>query len=397
MYDFSPSPEQLDILARTSHLMADHIYPAEASFWEHGEPPGERLRELQAAVKAEGLWAPHLPREAGGMGTGYVTLALMNEILGRSPLAPRVFGSNAPDSGNQELLWLAGTPEQMDRYLRPSVDGLAPSAFAMTEPEHSGSDPTTLSTSAVLEDGSWVINGHKWFITGASQAVFLIVMAVTDADAAPHQRASMIVVDGGTPGLEIVRDIPVMGDSLGGHAELYFRDCRVPAGNLLGERGQGFKLAQARLGPGRITHVMRWIGVMWRSFEMMLERARTRESRGQTLGEFQAVRHAIADSHADIESSRLLTLQAAWKMDRHEDVRTDISLVKFYAANALQRVVDRALQVHGALGISRDTPLEMFYREARAARIYDGVDEVHRDVVGRHLLRVSQTAEPENR
>jgi alkylation response protein AidB-like acyl-CoA dehydrogenase len=369
--------------------MAETIYPAEALFWEQGELPEHRMRELQDAVKREGLWAPHLPSEAGGMGTGYVTLALMNEILGRSPLAPRAFGSNAPDAGNQELLWLAGSPVQKERYLRPSVAGDAPSAFAMTEPEHSGSDPTTLSTSAVLQDDSWVINGHKWFITGAGRAAFLIVMAVTDPEAPPHQRASMIMVERGTPGLDIVRDIPVMGDSLGGHAELYFRDCRVPAENLLGERGQGFRLAQARLGPGRITHVMRWIGVMRRSFEMMLERARTRESRGQPLGDFQAVRHAIADSHADIESSRLLTLQAAWRMDRGESVRTDISLVKFYVANALQRVVDRALQVHGALGISRDTPLEAFYREARAARIYDGVDEVHRDVVGRLLLRAS--------
>jgi alkylation response protein AidB-like acyl-CoA dehydrogenase len=328
------------------------------------------------------------------MGTGYVTLALMNEILGRSPLAPRAFGSNAPDAGNQELLWLAGTPEQKERYLQPSVAGEAPSSFAMTEPEHSGSDPTTLSTTAVLEGEKWVINGHKWFITGASRAAFIIVMAVTDAEAPPHQRASMILVDRGTPGLEIVRDIPVMGDSLGGHAELYLWECRVPRENLLGERGQGFKLAQARLGPGRITHVMRWIGVMRRSFEMMLDRACTRESRGHPLGEFQAVRHAIADSQADIESSRLLTLRAAWKMDRGDDVRTDISLVKFYVANALQRVVDRALQVHGALGFSRDTPLEAFYREARAARIYDGVDEVHRDVVGRHLLRASQLTQP---
>jgi alkylation response protein AidB-like acyl-CoA dehydrogenase len=257
----------------------------------------------------------------------------------------------------------------------------------MTEPEHSGSDPTVMSTTATLDGSSWVINGHKWFITRASQAAFLIVMAVTDPDAPPHGRASMIIVERGTPGLEIVRDIPVMGDSMGGHAELRFHDCRVPEANLLGERGQGFKLAQARLGPGRITHVMRWIGVMQRSFEMTLDRARTRQSRGGPLGDFQAVRHAIADSYADIQSSRLLTLHAAWTMDREADARVEISLVKFYVANALHRVVDRAIQVHGALGISRDIPLEAFYREARAARIYDGVDEVHRDLVARRLLR----------
>jgi acyl-CoA dehydrogenase len=387
MYDFSPSPEQREILERVDRLMAERIYPAEAGYWEQGELPEERMGELQAAVKEAGLWAPHLPGEAGGMGTGYVTLALMNEIIGRSPLAPRAFGCNAPDAGNQELLWLAGTAAQKERFLRPSVAGEAPSAFAMTEPEHSGSDPTTLSTTAVREGEWWVIDGHKWFITAAGRAAFLIVMAVTNPTAEPHRRASMIIVERGTPGLEVVREIPTMGDGLGGHFELRFRDCRVPAGNLLGERGRGFALAQMRLGPGRITHVMRWIGVMRRSFELMVERARTRESRGQMLGEFQAVRHAIADSYADIESSRLLTLQAAWRMDRGEEARTEISLVKFYVAGALQRVVDRAVQVHGALGISRDTPLESFYREARAARIYDGVDEVHRDVVGRRLLR----------
>jgi acyl-CoA dehydrogenase len=389
MYGFSASAEQEELLEKARRLMAERIYPAEARYWEKGDLPEEQMRELQAAVKQAGLWAPHLPKEAGGMGTGYLTLALMNEILGRSPLAPRAFGSNAPDAGNQELLWLAATPEQQEKYLNPSVAGEARSAFAMTEPEHSGSDPTVLSTTAVLQGESWVINGHKWFVTAAGCAQFFIVMAVTDPEAAPHRRASMILVDRDTPGIEIVRDIPVLGEVAGGHAELYFQDCRVPRTSLLGERGQGFKLAQARLGPGRITHVMRWIGVMRRSFEMMLERARTRESRGHPLGEFQAVRHAVADSHADIESSRLLTLQTAWRMDRGEDVRTEISEIKWYVANALQRVVDRAVQVHGALGISGDTPLEAFYREARGARIYDGADEVHRDVVGRQLLRQS--------
>jgi acyl-CoA dehydrogenase len=389
MYEFSASAEQEELLEKTRRVMAERIYPAEAAYWETGELPEGEMRELRAAVKREGLWAPHLPKEAGGAGTGYVTLGLMNEILGRSPLAPRAFGSNAPDAGNQELLWLAGTPEQKDTYLKPSVAGEAPSAFAMTEPEHSGSDPTVLSTTAVLQGDCWVINGHKWFITAAARARFFIVMAVTDPEAARHQRASMILVDRDTPGIEIVRDISVLGEAAGGHAELYFRDCRVPRTSLLGERGQGFKLAQARLGPGRITHVMRWIGVMRRSFEMMLERARTRESRGHPLGEFQAVRHAIADSHADIESSRLLTLQTAWRMDRGDDVRLEISEIKWYVANALQRVVDRAVQVHGALGLSGDSPLQMFYREARGARIYDGADEVHRDVVGRQLLRQS--------
>jgi alkylation response protein AidB-like acyl-CoA dehydrogenase len=238
----------------------------------------------------------------------------------------------------------------------------------------------------VLDGDQWVINGHKWFATNASRAQFLIVMAVTDPDAPPHARASMILVDRDTPGLEIVRDIPVMGDSLGNHAELRFHDCRVPKANLLGQRQEGFKLAQVRLGPGRITHCMRWIGVMNRSFELMLSYAATRETRGVKLAELEAVQGYIAESYADIQTARLLTLQAAWRMDLGEDPRTDISLIKFYGANALHRVIDRAIQVHGALGFSKDTPLEGYYREARAARIYDGVDEVHRTVVAKRLL-----------
>ena len=386
MFDFSPSPEQRTILAKTDEIMREHIYPAEPEFAEGSGFPEERMRQLQARVKAADLWAAHLPRAAGGLGMGFVTLGLINEQLGRSPIAPRAFGTNAPDSGNQEILWAAGTPEQKERYLRPSVAGDIYSAFAMTEPEHSGSDPVVLSTTAVLDGDQWVINGHKWFATNASRAQFLIVMAVTDPDALPHARASMILVDRDTPGLEIVRDIPVMGDSLGNHAELRFHDCRVPSTNLLGQRQEGFKLAQVRLGPGRITHCMRWIGVMNRSFDLMLSYAGTRETRGVKLAELEAVQGYIAESYADIQPARLLTLQAAWRMDQGEDPRTDISLIKFYGANALHRVIDRAIQVHGALGFSKDTPLEGYYREARAARIYDGVDEVHRTVVAKRLL-----------
>jgi acyl-CoA dehydrogenase len=393
MYDFSPTPEQQAILDKTRRTMEDDIYPAEAGITEAGFPE-ERMRALQRRVKDAGLWAPHLPREAGGLGVGMLTLALMNEILGRSPIAPRAFGTNAPDTGNQEILWLAGTPEQKEKYLAPSVAGEIYTAFAMTEPEFSGSDPVLMGTTAVLDGDQWVINGHKWFATSASRAAFLIVMAVTDPDAPPHARASMIIVERGTPGVEIVRDIPVMGETVGVHTELRFHECRVPERNLLGERGKGFELAQVRLGPGRITHCMRWIGVMQRSFEMMLDYVQKRETRGQKLAEFQSIQNAIAESYADIQTSRLLTLHAAWKLDRGEDARTDISLIKFYGANALGRVIDRAIQAHGALGFSKDTPLEGFYREARAARIYDGVDEVHRVVVARQLLKASRAHAP---
>ncbi|MBX6394693.1 MAG: acyl-CoA dehydrogenase family protein [Alicyclobacillaceae bacterium] len=390
MFDFAPTPEQQDVIDRTNELMERYIYPAEPEFDEETGFPEEKMRELQRKVKEAGLWAPHLPKEAGGLGMGYVTLALMNEILGRSPIAPRAFGTNAPDTGNQEILWLAGTDEQKEKYLKPSVAGDIYTAFAMTEPEVSGSDPTLLQTTAVLEGDEWVINGHKWFATSGSRAAFFIVMAVTDPTAHPHERASMFIVEAGTPGLEFVRDVPVMGDSLGGHSELWFRNCRIPRENILGKVGDGFRLAQARLGPGRITHAMRWIGVMNRSFEMMLDYVQKRETRGQKLAEFQIVQSYIADSYADIQTSRLLTLYAAWKMDQGLDARKEISLIKFYGANALHRVIDRAIQVHGALGFSKDTPLEAFYREARAARIYDGADEVHRMVVAKRILKEFQ-------
>ncbi|MCL6633249.1 MAG: acyl-CoA dehydrogenase family protein [Alicyclobacillus herbarius] len=391
MFDFTPTVEQQLVLDRTNELMAQYIYPAEQDFDEEKGFPEEKMRELQQQVKNAGLWAPHLPKEAGGLGMGYVTLALMNEILGRSPIAPRAFGTNAPDTGNQEILWLAGSEDQKEKYLKPSVAGEIYTAFAMTEPEVSGSDPTLLQTTAVRDGSEWVINGHKWFATGGSRASFFIVMAVTHPQAEMHRRASMFIVETGTPGLEIVRNVPVMGDTLGGHAELWFRNCRVPEQNLLGEVGDGFRLAQLRLGPGRITHAMRWLGVMQRSFEMMVDYADFRKTRGEKLADYQVVQSAIADSYADIQTARLLTLHAAWKMDQGVDARKEISLIKFYGANALHRVIDRAIQVHGALGFSKDTPLELFYREARAARIYDGADEVHRIVVAKRILKEFRT------
>lgn len=388
MYDFSPTPEQQAVLERTREIMERYIYPAEEEARRHGHLPEERMRELQARVKEAGLWAPHMPKEAGGLGMGMVTLALMNEELGRSPLiAPRAFGTNAPDTGNQEILWKYGTPEQKERYLKASLAGEVYSCFAMTEPDVSGSDPTTIRTRAVRDGDYWVINGRKWFITNASRAAFAIVMAITDPDAPPHRRASMIIVDAGTPGFRVVRDVPTMGeDGFVSHSEVVFEDCRVPVENTLGPVGEGFRIAQERLGPGRITHAMRWIGMMHRSFELMLERALTRETRGRRLAEFQTVQNFIADSAAEIQACRLLTLYAAWKMDQGLDPRVEISLIKFYGARVLHDVVDRALQVHGALGYSKDTPLEAFYREARAARIYDGPDEVHRMVVARRIL-----------
>ena len=388
MYDFSPSPEQEQVVARVRALTDELAYPNESKASPHQGLPRELLKQLQTRVKAEGLWAPHMPTEAGGLGMGNVTLGLINEILGRSPVAPRIFGSSAPDTGNMEILWLAGTPQQKRRYLEPLLADDVRSCIAMTEPEVSGSDPTAIRTTAEWDGDAWVINGHKWFITGANGAAFAIVFAVTDPDAKPHRRASMFIVPTDTPGYEFVREVPVMGDqSEGGHCELRFNNCRVPADSMLGERGGGFSLAQARLGPGRITHCMRWIGVAQRAFELMLARAMDRETRGRRLGDFQTIQNWIADSAAELHGFRLMTLHAAWLMDRGADARTEISMIKFVGARVLHDVLDRAIQVHGALGFSQDSPLEGWYREARAARLYDGPDEVHRMVVARTILR----------
>ncbi len=388
MYDFSPTPEQQAVVDKVRRLMDELVYPNEKHFVPHKGLPPEILKPLQRRVREEGIWAPHMPKEAGGLGMGNVTLALINEILGRSPIAPRIFNTAAPDTGNMELLWVAGTEEQKARYLKPLMEAEVRSCFAMTEPEVSGSDPTTLQARAVQDGDYWVINGHKWFATGATGAAFAIVFAITDPDAPLHKRGSMFLVPMDAPGVELVREIPVMGDlAEGGHGEIRFRDVRVPADAMLGPRGEGFRLAQLRLGPGRITHCMRWLGVAQRAFELMVRRAMTRETRGRKLAEFQTIQNWVADSMAEMQAARLLTLHAAWKIDQGDEARTEISLIKFFGAKVMIDVIDRAIQVHGALGFTGDTPLEAMYREARAARIYDGPDEVHRMVVARRVFK----------
>jgi alkylation response protein AidB-like acyl-CoA dehydrogenase len=391
MIDFSISPELEAARQRTTAFMDEFVYPNEHKLVEDEGLPAELELELQRRVKELGLWAPNLPHEWGGMGIGYIGQALVNEIVGRSVIAPRLFGNAAPDAGNAELLLIAATREQKEKYLRPLAGGEVRSCFAMTEPEVSGSDPTGLRTTAVRDGDDWVINGHKWFTSGAIGSAFAIVMAVTDSTADSHARASMILVPTDTPGFNIVRAVPVMGSGgIGGHCEVRFEDCRVPVTNLLGELGQGFKLAQARLGPGRIQHCMRWIGAAQRSFEMMCTYALERKAFGEPLAKKQTVQNWIADSAAEINAARLMTLNAAWKLDRGDDARIEISLIKFFGARVLHDVIDRAIQVHGALGYSKDTPLEMFYRDARAARIYDGPDEVHRQVVAQRILKTFQ-------
>jgi acyl-CoA dehydrogenase len=338
----------------------------------------------------EGLWAPHLPPEAGGSGHGFLAYAYLNEEIGRCAWAQLVFNCQAPDAGNGEILHLFGTDEQKERWLRPLVEGEIRSFFSMTEPEVSGSDPTTLRTRAVRDGDEWVIDGHKWFSSGAEGAAFAIVMAVTDPDAEPHRRASQIIVPVDTSGVQIVRPVPVMGHAGSGwttHCEVTYTDVRVSVENTLGEPGDGFRIAQKRLGPGRIHHVMRWLGQMQRAFELMCERALAREAFGSRLSDKQTVQNWIADSAAEIHACRLMTLDAAHKIDQGDEARVEVSVIKFYAARVLNDVIDRAIQVHGALGLTDGTPLATMWSHARAGRIYDGPDEVHRMVVARRILK----------
>ena len=347
------------------------------------------LAGLRERAKAEGLWAPHLPPDAGGTGEGFLAYAYLNEEIGRSMWAQYVFNCQAPDAGNAEILHQFGTPAQRDRWLRPLVAGEIRSCFAMTEPEVSGADPTGLRTTAVRQGDDWVLDGHKWFCSGAEGAAFAIVVAVTAPQAPPHRRMSLLLVPAGTPGFELVRAIPVLGHRGRGwttHCELTFDRVRVPLADTVGAPGDGFRIAQRRLGPGRIHHVMRWLGQMQRAFELLCAYALRREAFGGPLADKQTVQTWIADSAAEIQACRLLTLDAAARIDRGEEARLQISLVKFHAAGVLHDVVDRAVQVHGALGLSDQTPLAAMYRQARAARLYDGPDEVHRMVVSRHVL-----------
>jgi acyl-CoA dehydrogenase len=385
--ELAPTEEIQDLRARFRAFMEQHVYPNER---ELQADDADLIRSLRAKAKEAGLWAPHVPPEAGGTGQGFLAYAHLNEEIGRSTYAQLVFGCQAPDAGNAEILHLFGTEEQKERWLRPLVAGEIRSFFSMTEPEVPGSDPTTLRTTARRDGDEWVIDGHKWFSSGADGAAFGIVMAVTDADAEPHRRASQILVPADTPGVEIVRPIPVMGHAGSGwstHCEVWYRAVRVPVANTLGEPGDGFRIAQKRLGPGRIHHVMRWLGQMQRAFELLCSYSLEREAFGSRLADKQTVQNWIADSAAAIHACRLMTLDAARKIDGGDEARVEISVIKFYAAQALHDVVDRAIQVHGARGLTDETPLAEMYASARAARIYDGPDEVHRMVVSRRILK----------
>jgi acyl-CoA dehydrogenase len=394
--DFSISTALSARLEATRAFMIERVQPLEPLFLQGRWPELEAaITECRAAVRANGWWAPNLSPEEGGSGGGLVELGLLSEVLGRSPLGHFVFGCQAPDAGNAELLVKYGTPAQRERFLHPLASGEIRSCFLMTEPEFAGSNPTELGTTAVRDGDEFVINGHKWFATAADGARFGVCMAVTDPAADKYRRASMILVETDRPGFELVRNIPVMGHPGQGffsHGEVRLANVRVPAENLLGEAGAGFAMAQERLGPGRIHHCMRWLGICRRSLDEMIGYTLQREVKpGLPLAKLGTIQDWIAESAAEVEAARALVLMTAWTIEQEgfRAARERVSMIKYYTANVLQRVVDRALQAHGGLGVTDDRILAFFFREERAARIYDGPDEVHRMAVSRRLLKAA--------
>ncbi|HEY3688421.1 MAG TPA: acyl-CoA dehydrogenase family protein [Streptosporangiaceae bacterium] len=395
--DFEPSAKAADYLARLNAFMDTHVHPAEAVYArqraaaghdDHTLPPV--VEELKAEARARGLWNLFLPDVSGLSVTDYAALA---EVTGRSPdLAPEALNCAAPDTGNMEVLHMFGTDDQKDRWLRPLLDGEIRSGFAMTEPAVASSDATNIATSIVRDGDAYVVNGRKWWTTGAAdpRCKIFIVMGKTDPDAEPHRQQSMVLVPRDTPGLEIVRHLPVFGfQEQHGHSELVFTDVRVPAANLVGGAGEGFAISQARLGPGRIHHCMRAIGMAERALGLMCDRAQARVAFGRTLGEQGVVREAIAESRIAIEQVRLLVLKTAWLIDNVgvRRAQTEISAIKVAAPRVACEVIDRAIQVHGGMGVSDDVPLAAMYAQARAMRIFDGPDEVHLRSVARRELR----------
>jgi acyl-CoA dehydrogenase len=392
--DFNLEPAKQVIVNRAREYVDRAIVPLEPAFLESGFTALlPELRARRAEVKKLGLWAPVYPREHGGLGLDLLTYGLVSEALGRNPLAHYVFGCNAPDAGNVDLLHQAGTASQKKRWLDPLVAGDIRSCFGMTEPDSSGANPLMITTRAEPDGDGWILDGRKWFATGADGASFCIVMAVSDPGAPPRDRASLFLIPSDAPGYRVLRNTPVMGHAGGdlfSHGEIELEHCRVTADALLGRRGEGFRLAQARLGPGRIHHCMRWLGICERAHEMMIQRAASRVigPDDRRLGDSDIVRAWIAESEAEIRAARLLVLHTAWRILHAgaKAARNDISMIKFHVAGVLQRILDRALQVHGGLGVTDYTLLAWFYREERAARIYDGPDEVHKISVATRLL-----------
>jgi alkylation response protein AidB-like acyl-CoA dehydrogenase len=365
--------------------------------WEEKLP---KLEELRTKVKAQGLWLPHISEAYGGLGLNNAQHGEVSEILGTSPYGHYVFNCQAPDAGNMEILIEFGTDEQKEKYLYPLLEGNIRSCFAMTEPDFAGSNPIKMGTTAIQEHDHFVVNGHKWFTSSCDGASFAIVMLITDPEETnPYKRASQLIVPLNIEGFEFVRNVPVMGHAGGGwesHAEIKFNNCLVPTTHLLGSRGEGFSIAQKRLGPGRIHHCMRWIGICERSFDLMCKRAVSRElSHGLTLSDMQSVQNWISECRVEINAARLLVQDTAQKIDKKGSyyARNEISMIKFYCAKVLQKVIDCAIQVHGALGMTDDTVLSTYYRFERAARIYDGADEVHKSRLAKQILKTYKSEE----
>jgi acyl-CoA dehydrogenase len=394
VWDFETDPvfqAELDWVEAFVRAEVEPVDQVITHAWDMEDPVRQRLiPPLQEKVRERGLWACHLGPALGGPGYGQVKLALLNEVLGRTHSGPIVFGCQAPDSGNAEILAHYGSPELKELYLQPLLDNKIVSCFSMTEPR-GGSDPTSFTTQAVLDGGEWVINGEKWFSSHAKFASFLIVLAVTDPEESSHRRMSMFVVPKQTPGIEIVRNVGLYGhpEGEGTHAYVRYHDVRVPRDHMLGNRGDGFLVAQTRLGGGRIHHAMRTVGLVKKAFDMMCERALSRTTKGELLARKQLVQAMVADSWIQLEQFRLLVLRTAWKIDKYNDyqrVRADISAVKAAMPQVLHDVASRALQVHGSLGASEEMPFGAMVLESFHMGLADGPTEVHKVTLARELL-----------
>ena len=395
--DFTVPPDLADLLERIRAYIEEDVFPAELEIADRADILGswdvvDRLRER---ARERGLYTPHLPEEYGGLGVGVLGMALINQECGVSGLASLGLNAMAPDEGNMHTLLIAGTEAQKDEFLRPLAEGRTRSCFAMTEPDVASSDPTNLETTAVRDGDEWVLNGKKWCITGANGAAFAIVVAKTGTDeAAGHRNYSLILVPTDTPGWEVSRQVEWMGShSPGGHPEITLTDVRVPAENLLGGEGEGFVIAQKRLAGGRLAHAMRWIGVSQRALDLTSQRLLSRKAFGKELARHQALQFMIADCAIDLYASRLMVLHTAWKVENGLPHRQEVAMVKTFVSEAFGRIVDRAVQIHGAAGIAMDLPISTMYQDARAARIYDGASEVHRMTIARELLKLAMTGE----
>ncbi len=396
--DFAPTQKVCELQEKVTAFMQEHIIPNETAIEEEIEASGnphhhpQIIEALKKQARAQDLWNLFLPDHTYGAGLTNLEYAPLSEIMGRSPFASEVFNCSAPDTGNMEILAEFGSPEQRKEWLEPLLSGEIRSCFSMTEPEVASSDPTNLQTRAVRDGDEYVITGQKWFTSNAYHlnCRIVIAMVVTDPDAERHRRASMILVPLDTPGFELIRSLPVFDHvGGGGHAEVRYNEVRVPVTNRLGDEGSGFAIAQARLGPGRIHHCMRSIGGAERALELMIRRAHHRIAFGGPLIEKQTVQNWVAESRMQIDMTRLLVLHAAWKIDTvgKKEARQEISMIKVVAANCFLDVLDRAIQVHGAMGVTNDTPLARMWSHARTLRIVDGPDEVHKMVIARREAR----------